>query len=80
MKKLVSTNKFRYVKDNFDLDLSYILPNVIAMGFPSQGFESFYRNSLQDTRSFLEAKHANFYKIYNLCIEDDRRYESALFR
>ena len=49
------------------------------MGFPSQGLESFYRNSLQDTRSFLENKHANFYKIYNLCIEDDRRYDSALF-
>ena len=49
------------------------------MGFPSQGVEGFYRNSLQDTRAFLEAKHANHYKIYNLCIEDDRRYEPALF-
>lgn len=54
VKRLVSTNKLRYVKDGFDLDLSYIRPNVIAMGFPSTGLSSCYRNSLIDTRTFLD--------------------------
>ena len=79
VKKLVSTNKFRFVGDGFDLDLSYIRPNLIAMGFPSQGFESIYRNSLVDTRNFLDMKHSNHYKIYNLCIEKDRKYDFGLF-
>ncbi len=48
IKKLVSKKKNRYISEDFDLDLTFVLPNVIAMGYPSTGLESYYRNSMKD--------------------------------
>ena len=77
VKRLVSVNKHRYHYEGYDLDMSYILPNVIAMGFPSQGAESLYRNSMQDVKNFFNKKYGFTYKIYNLCTE--RGYKSEEF-
>ena len=47
IRKLVSGNRRRFVDDEFSLDLTYIIPNrMIAMSYPSHGFESLYRNSI----------------------------------
>jgi protein-tyrosine phosphatase len=77
-KKLVSKKKRRLQTEFFDLDMSYITERVIGMGFPSTGCETFYRNSLEETRRFLDKYHRE-YKIYNLCIEKDRIYPKNYF-
>ena len=51
IRKLVSVKRHRFTADNYSLDLSYITPNIIAMSYPSQGFESLYRNSIQTVSS-----------------------------
>ena len=79
LKRLVSKQKRRYQDENFDLDMSYITDRVIAMGFPSVGCETVYRNSLTDVIRFFHIKHNDKVKIYNLCLEKDRIYSKNLF-
>jgi hypothetical protein len=74
---LVSKKKRRFTEDGFDLDLTYITPNVIAMGFPSSGREGLYRNPLPEVQRFFETRHPGRYRIYNLCSE--RAYDGGDF-
>ena len=69
VKQLVSKKKRRFKEDGYDLDLSYVTDNIIAMGYPSESMESMYRNSLEDVKRFLEERHRDHYKVYNLCSE-----------
>ncbi|KAI3813373.1 hypothetical protein L1987_18096 [Smallanthus sonchifolius] len=63
---MVSQNKRRYQEGGFDLDLTYITDNIIAMGFPAG-----------DLSSGLFGYFEDKYKVYNLCSE--RLYDASLF-
>lgn len=57
VRRLVSKKKRRYIGDGFDLDLTYVLNNVIAMGFPSVGKEAIYRNPRDELQHFLTNRY-----------------------
>ena len=79
IKRLVSKQKRRFQDSDFDLDMSYITEKVIAMGYPSTGVETMYRNSLSDIIKFFHTRHNDQVKIYNLCLEKDRIYNKNIF-
>jgi phosphatidylinositol-3,4,5-trisphosphate 3-phosphatase and dual-specificity protein phosphatase PTEN len=77
IRSAVSKKKKRFIDGDFDLDLAYITPKIIAMGFPSVGREGLYRNPMPEVQRFFEKHHAGRYRIYNLCSE--RAYDPTDF-
>ena len=70
---VVSKKKKRLVDESrvgdapFNLDLTYITPRIIAMGFPSVGVEASYRNPMHEVQRFFAERHEGVCKVYNLC-------------
>ena len=63
---MVSGKKKRFIKEDYNLDLTYITPRIIAMAYPASGIESIYRNPIDEVVRFLKNKHEHHYLIVNL--------------
>ncbi|ORY16326.1 phosphatases II [Rhizoclosmatium globosum] len=82
LKHAVSQGKRRTIDRDLgiDLDLAYMTSTLIAMGFPSSTFpKRIYRNSMKQTLKYLDAKHKDKYKVYNLCSEPGFSYPPESF-
>ncbi|KAI7887519.1 phosphatases II [Lichtheimia hyalospora FSU 10163] len=75
LRSLVSENRCRFIDEHTNLDLSYVTDRIIAMSYPSSGLEGLYRNSFKDVKRFLDTRHKNHYKVYNLRSEKQYRHE-----
>lgn len=68
VRKYVSGTKTTRVSDaGFDLDMSYITPRIIAMGFPASGIEATIRNPRHQVIAYLKKRHPAKYLVFNLC-------------
>ena len=55
LKHLASKKRRRFTENGFDLDLTYIKPNIVVMGFPSeQKLEGLFKNSMDDVVMFFD--------------------------
>eukprot|EP01047_Picozoa_sp_COSAG01_P030943 COSAG01_NODE_2175_length_8221_cov_34.993722_3_plen_460_part_00 len=70
---MVSKKKRRFQEDGFDLDLTYITDQIVAMGFPSdyRDMEALYRNPMDEVVRLFKARHHNRFMVVNLCSERD---------
>ena len=57
----MSKQKKRIQQDGFDLDLTYITEQIIAMGLPCTGVSGIYRNPQGEVIKFLTAYHEGQY-------------------
>ncbi|KAL3150728.1 hypothetical protein ABBQ32_000513 [Trebouxia sp. C0010 RCD-2024] len=74
---LVAGKKRRYQQGGYDLDLAYVTDHLIAMSYPFEGLQEWFRNPLSRVRNLLESKHKGHYMLFNLCSE--RSYPSSKF-
>mmetsp|Transcript_2597 Transcript_2597/g.2225 ORF Transcript_2597/g.2225 Transcript_2597/m.2225 type:complete len:170 (+) Transcript_2597:57-566(+) len=66
IKEIVSGKKRRYKEDGFNLDLTYITDRIVAMSFPGSGFQTVYRNNINEVSKLLNKKHGKKYMVLNL--------------
>jgi phosphatidylinositol-3,4,5-trisphosphate 3-phosphatase/dual-specificity protein phosphatase PTEN len=76
LKEIVSGKKSRVKEEDFNLDLTYITNRIIAMAFPASGFESMYRNNIDDVKKYIEKNHNTNYFVFNL---SNRKYDYKKF-
>lgn len=80
-RRIVSGQKSRF-KDptlDVDLDLTYVTDHLIIMGFPASGVQSWYRNKRSQVKTFLDKRHDDLYRVYNLCPVTENSYPADEF-
>lgn len=53
VRKIVSGKKRRTKEGEYDIDLTYITPRVLAMSFPGSGLQKTYRNNITHVSMFM---------------------------
>ena len=66
LRKIVSGKRRRFQDDNYNLDITYITGRVLAMSFPAQGIESFYRNSIENVNILTTMEMAFLNILFDL--------------
>ncbi|KAJ7787158.1 phosphatases II [Mycena olivaceomarginata] len=81
IRRIVSGGKARFKDENLnvELDLIYLTDRVIIMGYPAEGFESFYRNNREDAKRFLEHRHGKNFWVFNFCPIRENSYSASFF-
>ena len=66
IRQKVSRSRKRFVDEEYNLDLTYITPQIIATSYPSTGIEASYRNPATEVSKFFNTKHNGKYWIFNV--------------
>ena len=61
----------RYTENKYNLNLSYIMHNIIWMSFPGNTSRSYWRNSKNQVLKLFKSIHNEKVKIYNWCAENN---------
>ncbi|EDR23229.1 phosphatase, putative [Entamoeba dispar SAW760] len=76
LRKIVAEDKNITTINGTYYDLTYILPNLIAMGIPTTGITKQWRNSKNEIAEYLNQHHPHHYMIWNLT---EKSYSSLEF-
>ncbi|KTF94504.1 hypothetical protein cypCar_00002270, partial [Cyprinus carpio] len=76
-KKEIEKFTRRMVSDTKKMLFVSFCERVIAMSFPSSGKQALYRNPIREVARFLDTKHLDHYKVFNLCSE--KGYDPKFF-
>mmetsp|Transcript_72753 Transcript_72753/g.194158 ORF Transcript_72753/g.194158 Transcript_72753/m.194158 type:complete len:952 (+) Transcript_72753:34-2889(+) len=63
--------KRRFKDGNFDLDLTFLLNDLVVFALPSLGRESMFRNEFREVARFFNTKFPNSFLLINCCPERD---------
>jgi phosphatidylinositol-3,4,5-trisphosphate 3-phosphatase/dual-specificity protein phosphatase PTEN len=62
-----------------DLDLTRVHKNIVCMGVPASGIQSWYRNPSDNVVLYLDFAFGDNYQVYNLCDEPCYQYDPKNF-
>ena len=67
IRKAVAGKRNRLVEGDYELDLSYVTPRIMAMSYPGATMlQKVYRNDIADVAKFLKDKHGSGCWIHNV--------------